>query len=258
MFKRPQVSSNFHLPLETGLVATLSLLALASCHHDTVRDTPNPCQAAKANPLAFHYLEFTGTSTADTAANNQVITFVGPGAPYTAYQWKVGSTIMRSTQEFGLSFDGTVLGNIPVTLIAHRPLNTACFPHDDGIDTLTQTLTLVPRPNLRAPIYGKFQGANRSSPRDTFTVRIYSGPNYTHPTIPGAEPTNYVSNLPRGCKMPYVYVAISWRGAFMDTGSCTDLDGRGYVFGHDSIRIEYRTQIAPSIIDEVFLGRRIK
>lgn len=229
-------------------------LVLGSCRHD--QPLPDPCAGAKANPLAFHYLEYTGTPTADTAYNKQVISFVGPGIPYTAYHWQVGPVITRTTQQFALSFDDQIVGPIPVQLIAHRPPNTACFPHDDGIDTLTQLLTLVPRPSLRAPIYGKFQGANRSSPQDTFTVRIYSGPNYTYPTNPRADPTDYVSNLPKGCKMPYVYVGLSWRGAFMDTGGC-GLNGTGYLVSHDSLRIAYRTQISPVIVDEVFLGKRI-
>lgn len=251
----------FCLPMPSASAKSFSfvlsyLLLLSSCQHQ--EDSPNPCQAAKANPLAFYYLESTGTATADTAFNSQQITFVGPSAPYTSYQWQVGNLITRTSQQFTLSFDDTNYGIVPVTLIAHRPLNTACFPHDDGIDTLTQNLVLQPRPNLRAPIYGKFQGANKSTPRDTFTVRIYSGPNYAHPTIPQAEPTNYVSNLPKGCSSPYVYVGVGWKGAFMSTGGCSGLQGKAYLLSHDSIRIDYRTQVSPSIIDEVFLGKRIR
>lgn len=238
------------------LVGVGSVLTLSSCRHES--SLPNPCQGSSANPLAFHYLEYTGTPTADTAYNNQVITFVGPGAPYTSYQWQVGPSTTRTTQQFALSFDDQALGAIAVQLIAHRPTNTACFPHDDGIDTLAQVLTLMPRPSLQAPIYGKFQGANRSAPHDTFTVQIYSGPNYSHPTNPLAQPTDYVRNLPKGCLQPYVYVGLSWRGAFMSTGGCTGFQGTGYLMSHDSLRINYRTQISPTIIDEVFVGKRIR
>lgn len=238
------------------LIAFCCLLQVVSgCHHEN--DSPNPCQAIKSNPLTFHFLEYTGAPTTDTASNNQVISFVGPNAPYTSYEWQIGNTIRRTSQQFDLSFDDMTLGNIPVRLIAHRPPNSACFPHDDGVDTLTQNLTLAQRPNTHAPIYGKFQGSNRSSPQDTFTVKIYSGPNYTYPTNPLAARTDYVSNLPKGCQKPYVYVSVSWRGAFMNIGGCSGFQGTGYLLSHDSIRINYRTQAFPSVIDEIFLGKRI-
>ncbi len=234
----------------------LLLALLSGCHHKGGEDTPNPCQMAKANPLTFHYLEYTGTPTADTAYNNQPIAFVGPGAPYTAYEWLVGPSTTRTAQQFVLSFDAYTLGNIPVRLIARRPPNTACFPHDDGVDTLTQVLTLVPLRDLRAPIYGKFQGANRDTPRDTFSVRIYSTPDYKHPTNP--EPLNYAVGIPKGCRTPYHGIGLAWRGITATSGGCTSFDiTKGYLTTRDSIYIEYRVQVAPTIIDKVFVGKRV-
>lgn len=248
------------------LLGTGMLLAMSSCRHDERKDaTPNPCQAAKENPLAFQFLENSGTPTPDTTYNNQQITFAGPGAPYTAYDWLVGPTTTRSTRQFVLFFTAQTVGDLPVRLIARRPPNTACFPHDDGVDTLTQMLTLVPfvNPtvplrNPRAPIYGSFHGANRSSPRDTFTVRIYQGINFDHPSNPLAPPTDYVSNVPRGCTHPYFDNYLGWRGVFMQSGGCTGFQGSGYIVGRDSIRLTYRTQGQPTIVDEVFLGKRIR
>ena len=233
------------------------LLALYSCQHDQMA-APNPCRAAKANPLTFQFLEDPGTPTPDTAYNSQTTTFVGPGAPYTAYEWLVGPMTRRTTQKFALFFDKTTLGSIPVRLIARRPLNTACFPNDDGVDTLTKVLTLMPRQDPRAAVLGKFRGANISSPRDTVTVRIYQGPNFDYPTNPAAEPTNYAGNLPRGCGTPYREIARGWNGVFLSLGGCTGLQGTGYLLRRDSLRIAYRTQNSPTIVDEVFLGRRVR
>ena len=100
-------------------LAVWCLLVISSCRHDDEGNgnLPNPCQALKASSLAFHYLEYTGTPTADTAYNNQPITFVGPGAPYTAYEWLVGPVTKRTSKQFVLSFDANTLGNIPVRLI---------------------------------------------------------------------------------------------------------------------------------------------
>ena len=249
------------------LLAGISLApALFSCRHDQEkRDLPTPCEAAAANPLTFHFLEYSGTPTPDTTYNNQTVTFVGPGAPYTAYEWLVGPATRRTTQKFVLSFDTRTFGDISVRLIARRPPNTACFAHDDGVDTLTKVLTLVPfiDPNIplrnpHAPIYGKFHGANRSTPRDTFTIRIYQGVNYDYPNDPTAPPTDYVSNIPKGCKRPFYDNYLGWRGVFMNLGGCSGLQGSGYVVGRDSIRVTYRTQTQPAIVDEVFLGKRVR
>jgi len=153
------------------LLSSLALLTLAACHDDE-RALPNPCQAQKANPLTFHFVERTGSITQDTTYTNQTVGFVAPGAPYTAYQWQIGPLTQRSTRTFGLVFDDQTVGNIKVRLIATRPPNRACFAKDDGVDTLDKVLTLMPW-SARSPMYGRYQGALKSAPRDTFTVRVY-------------------------------------------------------------------------------------
>ena len=241
-------------------------LALSGCRHDQDKgDVPNPCATAAANPLSFQFLEYSGTPTPDTTYNSQLVTFAGPGAPYTAYEWLVGPTTRRTTQQFGLYFDEKTVGTVPVRLIARRPPNTACFAHDDGVDTLTKVLTLVPfvdpyvpLRNPRAPIYGTFHGANRSTPRDTFTVWIHQGVNYDYPTDPTAPPTDYVRNIPKGCKLPFFDNYLGWRGVHMNLGGCTGLQGSGYVIGRDSIRITYHTRPQSALVDEVFLGKRVR
>lgn len=262
MFPTPSSRTHYSF-LSAGVGLLLALLS--GCHHKGGEDTPNPCQTAKANPLTFQILEYSDTPTPDTTYNNQTISFVGPGAPYTAYEWLVGPTTTRTAQQFALSFDANTVGKISVRLIAHRPPNTACFPHDDGVDTLTRVLTLVPfldptlpLRNPRAPIYGKFLGANRSAPRDTFTVRIYQGINYSYPKDPTAPPTDYVSNLPKGCRLPYFDNYLGWRGVFMQLGGCSGLQGRGYIIGRDSIRLTYRTPGQLTDVEQVFLGKRVR
>ena len=44
----------------------------------------------------------------------------------------------------------------------------------------------------------------------------------------------------------------------MSLGGCSNLQGSGYVVGRDSIRLTYRTQDQPTIVDEVFLGKRVR
>jgi hypothetical protein len=234
----------------------LGLLALPGCRDRTA--TPDPCQGQKANPLTLRFLEAFGTPTPDTAYNSQTVALQGPGAPYTGYRWRIGAVDERTGRTTAVRFDDQTLGPVPVRLIATRPPNTACFKNDDGVDTLTQTLTLMPFRDQRAPIYGKFQGSHSDAPRDTFTVRIYSGPNFSFPNNPAAEPSNYAVGLPKGCRTPYIDIGLTWRGITANRGGCTSLNiTKGYLTTRDSIRIEYRTQVSPTIIDKVFLGKRV-
>lgn len=242
-----------------AMPAGLALAGFGATYcHSRDEPLPDPCAKLAANPLIFQFVEAFGTPTPDTAYNNQPLAIKGPGAPYTSYQWLVGKIDERTGQNIVVSFDGATLGPIPVRLIAKRPPNPACFKNDDGVDTLTKVLTLVPYRDLRAPIYGKFQGANTDAPRDTFTVRIYSGPNFYYPNIPGAEPTNYVAGMPKWCQYPHHNVGLTWRGFTATNGTdCSNFDLKGYLTTRDSIRIEYRTQIVPTIIDKIFVGKRV-
>lgn len=228
---------------------------LASCHHK--EKLPDPCEGQVANPLTIQFIEGFGTPTPDTAYNNQPMVFRAPGAPYTSYEWLFGSIDKRTGQNVIVDFSKNDLGTIPVRLIARRPLNTVCFPHDDGVDTLTKILTLVPFRDLHAPIYGKFQGANKDAPADTFSVRVYSGPDLKYVNNP--DYVNYLVGIPKGCRIPYQEIGLTWRGLFASSGGCTSFNvNKGYLTTRDSIRLEYRAQVLPTIIDRVFLGKRVR
>jgi len=243
------------------LLSGAALLGLAACHRDS--PAPNPCLSQLANPLRFRFLEGYGTPTPDTAYTKQDITFEGPGAPYTSYKWKVGNDARVFTkQKFSLYFYDTELGRYPVRLIAKRPLNKACFPNDDGVDTLTQVLTLVPL-SRRSPLYGKYLGANSDAPTDTFTIRLFLGPNRAAPNDPAAEPYTYLRNLSKGCQSPYFDIGSSWRGINFNYGradfSCNTETGTGYLTTRDSIRIDYeRSEPYPVRKSHVFRGRRVR
>ena len=242
------------------LMALLALLAAAglslpACHEK--EPLPDPCKGQKAKPLTLNFTEAFGTPTPDTAYNNQPMAFEAPGAPYTSYKWLIGPIDERTGRRIGVSFNDQTLGAIPVRLIATRPLNLACFPKDDGVDTLTRTLTLMPNRDPRAPIYGKFQGANLDAPADTFSVRIYSGPDWQFPNSP--RPLNYLVGIPKGCRVPYRDIGLTWRGVVATSGGCTSFNvNKGYLTTRDSVRLEYRAQVSPTIIDRVFVGKRVR
>jgi hypothetical protein len=247
-----------------ALVLLGGALLIASCHHDGKEAEPNPCQAAKANPLAFRFLESYGTPTPDTAYVKQDITFDGPGAPYISYEWRVGTDPRSFTQrKFSLYFPESSTGSVAVRLIARRPLNSACFPKDDGIDTLTQVLTLVQRAQYQAPVYGKFLGSNVDAPRDTFTIRVLTGPDPYNPG--GLTPYDFLRNLSRGCQSPYFTVGLTWRGLNFSYGGneyrCLTEAGLGYLTTRDSIVVRYsqfESSTSLTRVNRVFKGRRVR
>jgi len=251
---------------------TLTVLALlgssllwTGCRHDApVAPEPDPCVGIKANPLTFRFLENYGTPTPDTAYNKQTVSFEAPGAPYTSYLWKIGSDPRSFTQKkFSLYFPETVSGAFSVQLIAHRPPNLRCFPKDDGVDTLTQVLTLVPRFLYPSPVYGKYLGSNTDAPRDTFTIRVFQGLDPFTPGNPVAY--DFLRNLGRGCRSPYFTIGLTWRGFTFNYGgidsNCLMDAGEGFLTTRDSIRVDYsqnESNNSPKRVNRVFRGRRVR
>ena len=148
-------------------------------------------------------------------------------------------------------------------LIARRPTNLRCFSKDDGIDTLTQALTLVSRAIYRAPIYGRFLGSNSDTPRDTFSIRVFGG---RDPFNPGSPiPYDFLRNLGRGCQSPYFTIGLTWRGIWFNYGgsdfNCLTEAGTGYLTTRDSIRVDYSHFLSSTSLtrtNRVFRGRRVQ
>ena len=255
--------------MHSNTIATLALLGsallVAACHHEDT-PAPDPCLGTKANPLSFRFLENYGTPTPDTAFTKQTISFEAPGAPYTAYQWQVGNDPRSFTQrKLSLYFPEVANGTYAVRLIATRPPNRQCFAKDDGVDTLTQVLTLVNRTQRRAAIYGKFQGSNTDAPRDTFTIRVFSAPDYNQPNDPAAAPYDYLRNLGKGCQSPYFGIGLTWRGIDFNYSrndfNCLTEIGTGYLTTRDSICVNYsqfESDHTFTRVNRVFKGRRVR
>lgn len=241
-----------------------SALLVASCRHEGAGTEPNPCQTAQANPLRFRFLESFGTPTPDTAYVKQDITFEGPGAPYTSYEWRIGNDPRVFTQQkLSLYFPEATNGTYAVRLIARRPLNTACFPKDDGIDTLTRELTLVPLFTAKPPTYGRFLGSNTDAPRDTFSIRLFQGLDPYNAGSPIFY--DFLANLGRGCRSPYFTIGRTWRGLNFSYGgndySCLTEAGAGYLPTRDSIVVTYsQFESGTSLkrVNRVFKGRRVR
>ena len=181
---------------ESMRMKTLSMLALlgstllwAGCHRDVPTPMPDPCLGTKANPLTFRFLENYGTPTPTAAYSKQTISFEGPGAPYTAYQWQVGADPRSFTQrKLSLYFPERPPAPTPCAS-SPPPPNTRCFAKDDGVDTLTEVLTMVGRTQTRAAIYGRFWAATSTRPAILFPCACSRGRTTTSPPTRPPPPT---------------------------------------------------------------------
>jgi hypothetical protein len=239
---------------------------LGACHDPKEAVAPRPCPAQGVPVLSFAILERTGTTTPDTAVVGAV-TFLAPGAPYTAYEWKVGNDPRTFTQQrVALNFAATdTLRTYAVRLIAHRPLNQACSANDSGVDTLTRALTIAPYASRKSPLLGRFHGANLDAPADTFTVRLAAEPDHRYPPgTPNAPVVVYLTNLGKGCASPWFEVAAGWHGAALDYsrndyGCFAEVGTAQVADDRRTVRIEYsQLRNFPNRTSRVFVGHRVR
>ena len=146
-------------------VAALALLAaiVPACHHHSADPGPviAPCDTGHPFTARFIGYEKLGDRLIETDSflvyNN--LDVIAPEG-YVRYEWHIGGdTAVFRTNKVSLYLDydqappGTL---IPVRLIAKGKANTACFPNDDGIDTVDKIFTVIAWKD--APIKGVYVG----------------------------------------------------------------------------------------------------
>lgn len=242
-------------------------LAASSCSHDKeVATEPNPCATAQPNPLTFKMREQVGNQFFETDSTYpRTLSFRAPRT-YTTFRWKIGNDPKVFTDSsFTLEFTQAV-GTIPIQLIATRALNTTCFPHDDGVDTLTKSLTILPLDPQQphAAIEGKYLGATLDAPQDTFTVRVYTAPVPYSPQDRGI----FLKNLNKGCQGTAMSIVGGYRSIVFNQGNfagdgCKQVAGVGFLdpLDRNKIRFVYsqiETAGATTRTPKTFVGNRIR
>lgn len=142
------------------------LLFCFACKDEPEIPLVDPCLDAQPFSASFLIQEHVGDSlvVTDSTLFYNLVTFQAPGN-YSAYEWKIGEDERTfTTSRVKLLFLDDMVGEIPVRLIARGAPNTACFPEDNGIDTIEQTLHVIAWKD--APIIGKYQGYFASNPAD--------------------------------------------------------------------------------------------
>ncbi len=88
----------------------------------------------------------------------------------TFVKWIVGADEYSSTEvQFSVSED-FIGQELPVTLIVQAPINSLCFPGDNGMDTITKYFTV--KDQCYADVFGTYRGSLEMAPLDSFELRI--------------------------------------------------------------------------------------
>lgn len=209
------MKSKFQLFL---LIALSAGWIVISCGDDP-KPAPDPCQGKKPASAKFtigehltNYPSGNGGTilvdtviVSDTVLNEQQIVFEARDEN-DSYEWKIGDDpTLRTTKKVSLWFAASSGGfTLPYTTTVRlitRKQKSACFPDDDGIDTVKHTFTIIDR--SKNPIVGIFSGSLKSRAADFFTVTISYEKNTQNP---GLGESFVVTNVPKGCSNKKFYI----------------------------------------------------
>lgn len=189
--------------------------------------------------------------------------FSAPERPGYSYEWRIGAGVYHQRQ-VSLSFGVETIGqSIPITLLVEGPVDTACFPLDDGRDTLTRHLQVVDYCETRVSGFytGHWVG---TPPSDTFTIGIEMKlePDLQYPGDSICRDLVTQNLTRRGIVCNKGSAFAGYRMIVFNTSDsdCNSPKGRGWVRG-DSIRLRYLFSIFNGQTTERypmrdFVGRR--
>jgi hypothetical protein len=195
------------------LSASLLLAACKPCDDPTNPECENYCDDP-ANPDCFNYdpcfnqtevsadfemAEILGSIVGldtiiyietDTALRGNFVRFRAAQLA-DRYEWHVGSDPrVFNSQEFRLFFQDPT--QLLITLIVERKANTDCFPNDDGLDTLTKRLVIVPKE--QSAIVGTYRGSTTANPNEIYELTFFKrniyedSTQFSHISVTGIHP----------------------------------------------------------------------
>jgi hypothetical protein len=158
-----------------GVVWVILLLSLSQCKQD--REQPNPCAERKPTSAAFVIEESFGRRIPwkwDYYATDTVCQLIIRLSPIDSsasfYEWQIGAGKYQK-RNIEIEFPNSVLGtSIPITLIMKKTPDLACFPQDDGVDTVRKFVHFLPI--TESLVKGDFVGHYEDKPNEEFTITI--------------------------------------------------------------------------------------
>ena len=199
------------------------MFILTGCPDKNVN--PDPCAGStqvKADFTMYEQLPYDSLFVADTVLQYNVVYFIAKGN-YKQYKWKIGNDDSTFTGDtIRLHFDQP-FSQIAVTLFVSSEPNTKCFPNDDGKDTITKYLCVVPWRGGSALI-GYYKGITLDNPKDTFIVNV----GFHDVFIDGHYNRSfyYVDNINRDCHEPRLDSTFS-KNRYLIGYKCIHIEGTG-------------------------------
>ena len=129
-----------------AVLLPLSILVFFACRKEQpdMRNSKDPCKCASEvsadfviEELATHIPEEIWIET-DTSLHNKTVQFRALEED-AEYQWYIGIDQFETQTASRYFSDEWIGSDIPITLVVKKDPNKACFPNDDGYDSITKT-----------------------------------------------------------------------------------------------------------------------
>jgi hypothetical protein len=170
------------------------------------------------------------------------------------YKWIIGSDTIYNQEYsflFGEEFCG---GTYPLTLIVSGQPDTACFPNDNGLDTLTKMIHIVE--GFDNPIYGKYKVAWSDQPNDSFEVKLSIA------SVPGPSFLIYAHNFHRtntndSCAMDRNALNYNFLELYCTYNLCRRLNGKFWINPDNSFEADYEIDVDPGpLLSQITMVRK--
>jgi hypothetical protein len=237
------------MKLRLFTLTTLAVLGFTACSEKE----PDPCAALK--PVSADFDLYDGNVKTDTFWAPATVTFKAKDSTAQSYTWSFpNGENTNDKKQFSLTFHNEV-GHVPVQLILKNKPQTACFPKDDGVDTVKKSIFLLSYYESDKLAYiGTFVGSDDTNPNHKFEVTIAN----FGMVRPDPEPQVWfrvgvrIFNIPEGCgnnKISiYSYsptipkIGSTYKTFFFDgynDNNCRAVLGKGVMINNDKIVIDY-------------------
>jgi hypothetical protein len=264
----------FHKPIPMLSLFALLLVVVWACRKEKPEiGNFDICDCESPVSADFEIFEASGSNVVGTNLTLTDHILGGSWAAFHAkesdamYRWYIGSQILTNKEVARYFSQQWEYYDIPITLVVEKEPNLKCFPYDDGYDSVTKIMKVIPRFDHEPLSRGTFRVADLGL-TDSFEINIdFEYHELLQPPIyfiitnydgaGGVCTTNDTQNQPFSLR--YRLLSTS---QFNYIGGCNNLTFKAYfpLPGVNTVEIEvnYRTDSSPnSFITRNYKGRRL-
>ena len=188
----------------------------------------------------------------DTVIDPGFVVFEANYKGATEYKWQIGDEANpRYGKKIGILFnsqsDPDFNLTIDIKLTIKDDPNLACFPDDNGIDSLIKPLTIVPR--NQAAIFGEWEGSSTEFPDETYTITLDTFTANPQGNLYFFQ--NFPDSCENGAELGLMYSGATWTNPnsvycyyapdFTHISYC-----QAYLLDYNHIQIDYLSRCNPS------------